>query len=151
MEAFSQVKILTIYEVHNAAAALSIDGYVVAANLEERFTGKKNQMGLPVFAAHACLNEAGLKGEEIDKVILINEDYDQKGVANIGLSRMSDYKVEDWIAENRLYWKPKLLEQKELGTYYKIMSVNADISPWTGHSHPYLYCCMSCSWKEMPR
>ena len=35
--------ILSLYEVHNASAALSINGEIIGAELEERITGKKTR------------------------------------------------------------------------------------------------------------
>ena len=43
---------------HDAAAALVVDGRVVAAMQEERFTRIKNDAALPVHAARACLKRA---------------------------------------------------------------------------------------------
>ena len=39
--------ILGIYEVHNASAAIIVNGEVIAAAHEERFTGIKNDVGFP--------------------------------------------------------------------------------------------------------
>ena len=43
--------ILGIYEVHNASAAIIVNGEVIAAAHEERFTGIKNDVGFTVNAA----------------------------------------------------------------------------------------------------
>ena len=50
--------ILSLYEVHNASAALSINGEIIGAELEERITGKKNQMGLLIKAAYHCSRDS---------------------------------------------------------------------------------------------
>ena len=46
---------------HDSAAALVIDGKIVAAAQEERFTRKKNDAGIPVHSIRYCLAE----GEKI--------------------------------------------------------------------------------------
>jgi carbamoyltransferase len=53
---------------HDSAAALVVDGNVVAAAQEERFTRKKHDPGFPQKAIEYCLREAGLAAEEIDHV-----------------------------------------------------------------------------------
>jgi carbamoyltransferase len=53
---------------HDSAAALIIDGEVVAAAQEERFTRKKYDEQFPVRAIEYCLKEAGLRADELDFV-----------------------------------------------------------------------------------
>ena len=54
---------------HDAAAALLVDGEVVAAAQEERFTRLKHDASLPVHAARFCLEQAGLSIEQVDHVV----------------------------------------------------------------------------------
>lgn len=53
---------------HDAAAALVLDGEVVAAAQEERFTRKKHDERFPTHAIDYCLREAGLTAADIDYV-----------------------------------------------------------------------------------
>jgi carbamoyltransferase len=53
---------------HDAAAALIVDGKLVAAAQEERFTRKKHDASFPAQAIAYCLKEAGLSVEQIDHV-----------------------------------------------------------------------------------
>ena len=53
---------------HDSAAALLVDGEIVAAAQEERFTRKKNDAAFPKYAIEYCLREAGLSASEIDHV-----------------------------------------------------------------------------------
>jgi carbamoyltransferase len=53
---------------HDAAAAVVIDGRIVAAAQEERFTRKKHDAGFPAHAVEYCLGAAGLAFEQIDYV-----------------------------------------------------------------------------------
>jgi len=53
---------------HDAAAALIVDGEIVAAAQEERFTRKKHDAEFPTNAIAYCLREAGLKPEQLDYV-----------------------------------------------------------------------------------
>ena len=53
---------------HDSAAALVVDGKIVAAAQEERFTRKKQDEGFPKEAIDYCLREAGLKVDDLDYV-----------------------------------------------------------------------------------
>jgi carbamoyltransferase len=53
---------------HDAAATLVIDGDIVAAAQEERFTRVKNDERFPVHAIQYCLEQAGLGPEHLDYV-----------------------------------------------------------------------------------
>jgi carbamoyltransferase len=53
---------------HDSAAALVIDGQIVAAAQEERFTRKKHDPDFPSRAVEYCLKEAGLTVDTIDYV-----------------------------------------------------------------------------------
>ena len=53
---------------HDSAAAILKDGHVVAAVEEERFSRKKFDDGFPNMAIDWCLQEAGIRPEEIDSV-----------------------------------------------------------------------------------
>ena len=53
---------------HDSAAALVVDGCIVAAAQEERFTRIKHDDRFPVHAIQYCLEEAGLDAEQLDYV-----------------------------------------------------------------------------------
>jgi carbamoyltransferase len=53
---------------HDSAAALVVDGQVIAAAQEERFTRKKHDEGFPHHAIDFCLREAGLRADQLDYV-----------------------------------------------------------------------------------
>ena len=52
----------------DAAAALVIDGRLVAAAEQERFSGKKHTGDFPIDAIHYCLKEAGTSIGEVDEI-----------------------------------------------------------------------------------
>ncbi|NDD69203.1 MAG: hypothetical protein EBZ29_07345, partial [Synechococcaceae bacterium WB9_4xC_028] len=54
---------------HDSAAALLVDGEVVAAAQEERFTRKKHDSAFPASAARYCLESQGLKLSDIEAVV----------------------------------------------------------------------------------
>ena len=53
---------------HDSAACLVVDGEIVAAAQEERFTRIKHDYNFPVNAARYCLKEAGITAEQLDYV-----------------------------------------------------------------------------------
>lgn len=53
---------------HDSAAALIVDGEIIAAAQEERFTRVKQDASFPSQAIEYCLQEAGLSADEIDYV-----------------------------------------------------------------------------------
>lgn len=53
---------------HDSAAALVVDGEIVAAAQEERFTRKKHDAGFPRHAALWCLKEGGVDASALDAV-----------------------------------------------------------------------------------
>jgi carbamoyltransferase len=58
-----------ISQGHDSAAALLIDGELVAAVAEERIARRKHTGDFPVGAIASCLTEAGLQAQDIDAVV----------------------------------------------------------------------------------
>jgi carbamoyltransferase len=54
---------------HDSAAALVVDGEIVAAAQEERFTRKKHDPGFPEHAIRFCLERAGKTAADLDYVV----------------------------------------------------------------------------------
>ncbi len=53
---------------HDSAAALVIDGQIIAAAQEERFTRKKHDHNFPKHAIEFCLRQAGITSKDLDYV-----------------------------------------------------------------------------------
>ncbi len=53
---------------HDSAAAIIVDGKLIAAAEEERFTRKKHDSGFPYHAVLYCLNEANVKIDQVDYI-----------------------------------------------------------------------------------
>jgi len=60
---------------HDSAAALVVDGHIVAAAQEERFTRKKHDSRFPRHAVRYCLDESGIKLEQIDHVVFYDKPF----------------------------------------------------------------------------
>src|ERR1700694_2198136 len=53
---------------HDSAACLVVDGEIIAAAQEERFTRVKHDHNFPLHAARYCLGEAALTAHDLDYV-----------------------------------------------------------------------------------
>ena len=62
---------------HDSAAALVVDGRIVAAAQEERFTRIKHDPAFPARAVAYCLREAGLSPDDLDYVGVLRQAADQ--------------------------------------------------------------------------
>lgn len=60
---------------HDSAAALIIDGKIIAAAQEERFTRKKHDPSYPIKAINYCLSESGLSFEQLDYVTFYDKPF----------------------------------------------------------------------------
>jgi carbamoyltransferase len=60
---------------HDSAACLVVDGEVVAAAQEERFTRKKHDAGFPTQAVAYCLAEGGIEALDLDYVVFYDKPF----------------------------------------------------------------------------
>ena len=60
---------------HDSAAALVRDGEILAAAQEERFTRKKHDAAFPTNAVRACLAQAGVDAEDVDRVAFYDKPF----------------------------------------------------------------------------
>ncbi|GAA4466834.1 carbamoyltransferase [Nemorincola caseinilytica] len=58
---------------HDSAAALTVGGRIIAAAQEERFTREKHTAAFPANAIRYCLEEAGLRIDELDAVVFYDK------------------------------------------------------------------------------
>ena len=58
---------------HDSAAALIVDGQIVAAAQEERFTRKKHDPAFPANAVKYCLDYSGLRLNDLDAVVFYDK------------------------------------------------------------------------------
>ena len=60
---------------HDSAATILIDGKIIAAAQEERFTRKKHDSGYPFNAIEFVLNYSNLKLSQIDQIIFFEKPF----------------------------------------------------------------------------
>lgn len=64
------MKVLGVsYGYHDASACLVVDGRVVAASAEERFTRQKHDANFPTWAIEYCLAQGGVSVGALDQVV----------------------------------------------------------------------------------
>ncbi len=60
---------------HDSAACLIIDGDIISAAQEERFTRKKHDHSFPANAIHYCLQEAACLPSDIDYIVFYDKPF----------------------------------------------------------------------------
>ncbi len=60
---------------HDSAAALLVDGQLIAAAQEDRFTRRKHDDSFPVESIKYCLSEAGLNLDQLDHVVFYEKPF----------------------------------------------------------------------------
>ena len=60
---------------HDSAACLVVDGRIIAAAQEERFTRKKHDSGFPSHAIAYCISEAGISASDLDHIVFYDKPF----------------------------------------------------------------------------
>lgn len=115
--------ILGIHDGHDSSVALLIDGKIVYAAQEERFTKLKGDYGFPVNAIKDCIITMGINPQNIDEVALGAKFTNP---ILLKLKRNANFSVSDWVEEQEKYWKPKIFEKKKVN-YWKIFKDSKNI------------------------
>ncbi|MGY5142914.1 MAG: carbamoyltransferase C-terminal domain-containing protein [Candidatus Nitrosopumilus sp. bin_32a] len=108
------MNILGINEGHMSSAALISNGKLIAACCEERFTRNKNQQGYPKNAIEYCLSEGNISKTDVDYIASATLDLPVMFEAT---KRYQNFSIHDYVKENEVYWKPKLLENKNVNYF----------------------------------
>lgn len=93
-----------------SSVALMVDGEIVAAVHEERFTRAKNDEGYPREAIDYCLRTAGICGGDVDVVAMAGL---YLAYATWVTRAYSTFSIKDHIRAQHEYWKPRILENRE--------------------------------------
>ncbi len=109
--------VIGIFDGHNASAALTIDGEVLCAIQEERFTKRKNETCFPQYAVRYILETYQLNNDNIDMVAMSTTD--RTDINNIQYPIDSVFSIADYIDMMEEYWKPKLSGKPYVKAYAK--------------------------------
>lgn len=106
---------------HDSAAALVRDGDIVAAAQEERFTRKKHDFHFPHKAIAYCLEEAGIKSDQLDYVVFYDKPFLKFERILETYLQYAPMGIKSFIKAMPLWIKKKLwiksLIQEDLGGY----------------------------------
>ena len=81
-----------------------VDGKIVGAVSEERFTRKKNDDAFPENSINWLLEQNEIRSDQLDGVAIAS--YEQ-GLAYT-IQRTAHWRIDDYVREQREYWYPKL-------------------------------------------
>lgn len=98
--------IIGIYDQHNSSVALSVDGEIICAVQEERFTKRKNETGFPRNAVRYVIDKYGLNDTNIDIVAM--STIQRTDINNLQYPTDAVFGVKEYIEMMEEYWKPKL-------------------------------------------
>ncbi len=99
---------------HDSAAALLIDGRIVAAAQEERFTRKKYDHRFPVNAVDYCLSEAGITPADLDFVGFYDKPLAKLDRMVETYTAFAPYSFGSWMKSLPLWLKLKLHLPREI-------------------------------------
>lgn len=117
---------------HDSAAALVVDGRVVAAAQEERFTRKKHDAGFPRHALAYCLREAGCRLQDLDRIAFYDKPL-------LKFERLLEtyltFAPRGWrsfVAAMPVWLKEKLFLETLLRREIDAVAAQTGGGPWTG-------------------
>ena len=103
---------------HDSAAVLVIDGNIIAAAQEERFTRKKHDDSFPVHSINWCFSYSGVKIKDLDLIVFYEKPWIKfERILETGLSYapsgISQYiwAMPPWLKQK--LWIPQII-RKEL-------------------------------------
>ena len=108
--------VLGIHDGHDASASLMINGKIVAANQEERFSKLKGDYGLPIKAIKCCLKQGNVSLAKIDEIAVASHTLNP---VLLYIKRNANFSVNDWVKEQEDYWYKVFILKKKIN-YYKI-------------------------------
>ncbi len=86
------LNILGIHIGHDSSACVVIDGEIIAASPEERFTREKNDAGFPLNAINYCLKQSNLSSDQIDIIAVPHTALEREHSTFLNLSNINIYK-----------------------------------------------------------
>lgn len=109
---------------HDSAAAILVDGKLVAAAQEERFTRKKHDESFPKHACEYVLKAAGCLPEQIDTVVFYEKPYLKFERLLETYHAMAPKGIKSFIKSMPLWIKEKLFMRKTIKDELKALGIN---------------------------
>ena len=109
------MKVLALQLEKSSGCALMIDGEIVFSSSEERFTRIKSDSLFPKRSIKAALEYGKIKANELDKILICSTEVTlYASLVNL----YSSLNVKDQLRMMKLYWEPKLIENKKRSFLY---------------------------------
>ncbi|MDQ6888358.1 MAG: carbamoyltransferase [Gemmatimonadota bacterium] len=120
---------------HDSAAALLVDGRIIAAAQEERFTRKKADARFPTNAVAYCLHEGGLKGSDLDAVAFYEKPITKFGRLLETYLSIAPGGLRSWLAAMPVWLKERLWQEDSMRTQLALRDVTPVLYPRHHESH----------------
>ena len=105
---------------HDSAAALIIDGEIVSAAQEERFTRKKHDASFPKNAINYCLEEAYLHQNELDAVVFYDNPFYSFDRFIKTIAHVYPKGKKQWLEATPRFLNTKLNLKRNIYEFFKI-------------------------------
>jgi carbamoyltransferase len=99
---------------HDAAACLLVDGQIIAAAQEERFTRKKHDSSFPVNSIKFCLDKANISPEDIGYVVFYDKPFLKFERLLETYLAFAPRGFKSFVASLPLWLKDKLFQKKTI-------------------------------------
>ena len=123
--------ILGIHWEQKSGAALGIDGELISALSEERCSNIKNDERYPYNAIERILQRNNIRRENIGTVAIASKEWSPEYSLRRHYSKTT---VEQHVKDQYEYWKPKLLERKNVN-YLELNYDKLDFAQYPGERY----------------
>lgn len=112
----------------NSSASIFINGKLLGAISEERFSRVKNDERYPKNAINYLLKKNKIKKVQVNKVVFVSKDWAPSWIL---CRHYSSFSIKDYIKEQNLIWWPKIYEKKEVSPL-EVFSNKLDLDQYPG-------------------
>ena len=120
--------ILGINWEQNSSACLMIDGKIISAISEERFSRKKNDERYPKKAIDYVLKTNAISPDQIDQICFISNYWSPTYSL---IRHYTNFSIEDYIKEQKEYWYYRIYKNKKV-SLLKIFKNKIDLKQFPG-------------------
>jgi carbamoyltransferase len=120
---------------HDSAAALVVDGKIVAAAQEERFTRRKGDARLPLNAAAYCLSEAGIAPSGLDFVAFYEKPITKFGRLLESYLGIAPTGLRSWLSAMPAWLKERLWQEDTIRKHLALEKGTPVLFPEHHESH----------------
>jgi carbamoyltransferase len=113
---------------HDSAASLIVDGEIIAAVQEERFTRVKNDSGFPINAIQYCLVEANIEVKDLDAIVFYEKPFLKFERILIEFIQSAPFSLFSFVKGIPNWLKHKLVVKKDIRRKLNTICKNVDWS-----------------------